>query len=137
MRRHAIQDLLSRVTSLALLETPSKIAQLCAKDQATISAAFPSQGRHTSRCSWSLAAASAVLGTAAALTMRNAEDGALCATDVPLSTANPKGQQFLAEFKTWLVENGCDLAAIDVRPCEEVCALLFHVSCKASGTCFS
>ncbi|KAK9806362.1 hypothetical protein WJX72_011435 [[Myrmecia] bisecta] len=39
--------------------------------------------------------------------------------EVPLTSENPKGGQFVTSFTAWLQENGADLAAVDIRPCAE------------------
>jgi hypothetical protein len=43
-----------------------------------------------------------------------------CAAEVPLPNANPKGDQFVSQFRDWQVETKCDSAAIAIAPSKNV-----------------
>ena len=76
-------------------------------------------------------ASAAVLAATCAVASQQ-EGTAHCAAEVPLTSANPKADQFLTEFNKWLQQCGCDAAAIEVKPCKEVryrnpALFIFHV----------
>ena len=54
-------------------------------------------------------------GLAAALYNLYADESH-CAAELPLTSANPKGDQFISQFREWLKDTNCDTAAIAIAP---------------------
>lgn len=81
-------------------------------------------GQHSCWTGARLLASSAALATAAFAVsgLQSTEDRsqAHCAAEIPLPSANPKGDQFLESFRAWLTKRGCDTDAIEIRACQQV-----------------
>jgi hypothetical protein len=68
---------------------------------------------------WTCVGGLTLAGIAAALLSTNLERNH-CAAEVPLPNANPKGDQFVSQFRDWQVETKCDSAAIAIAPSKNV-----------------
>ena len=75
------------------------------------------------RFDWSYLGGLTVAGLAAALYKLYVDEGH-CAADLPLANANPKGEQFVSQFRQWLKDTKCDTAAIAIAPSIRVSDLL-------------
>ena len=76
-------------------------------------------GAEKNKFDWSYVGSLTLAGFAAAL-YRLYADESHCAADLPLVDANPKGDQFVSQFKEWLKDTKCDTAAIAIAPSIQV-----------------
>ena len=76
-------------------------------------------GPQRGRFDWSYVGGLTLAGLAAAL-HKLYVDESHCAAEMPLANANPKGDQFVSEFKKWLRDTKCDTAAIAIAPSTSV-----------------
>lgn len=88
-------------------------------------------GRQTGRAHGTshpaLLAAAGLLTAASIAALDEYRPGCLrscCAAELPLPNANPKADQFVADFKSWLKNVGGDTSALDIRPSVQVCIVL-------------
>lgn len=84
--------------------------------------AHTSEGRQL-KSAWLLGSSAALAVAAIAAGSSDGSEGrgqAHCAAELPLPSANPKGDQFLENFRAWLTQRGCDTAAVEIRACQQV-----------------
>ena len=124
MRRSAVIRLYQAYTATAsnsFGQGGSCISTRRLSQEACLASAPPSAGR----VAWGASATAVVaagfgLACWASQGRSIGKDGAHCAAEIPLTTANAKGDQFLDDFRRWLQQHGFDMQAIEIRPCDEV-----------------